>query len=255
MRISQSLISLLLLILIAGCGAYNGDCDESGVGNVTLGIRNGVVDTTGAFSNVLRLSIDTGNGGTLCSSTVVSPRAILTAAHCVESLRNNSASSIFVRTPSGAIRRGSEVVIHPNYVSEDFGSADLAIVLFDDDLGAVPAELSTVFDLSDNQTVTGVGFGQSEESQSGTRRSGTSQFLGTFASRLADGSVDREQGNIAVIPGEDNQIICSGDSGGPLFSDGKVVGVAAFVTFNNSSSAGILIGNCAVDSEVPTSGL
>ena len=185
----------------------------------------------------------TGQGGTLCSATIVHPRVVLTAAHCV--LNGQEVSRrITVLFERGASRRQAlDVVVHPAFLKairsgankpqtqshQQFRrmidisliSADLALVVlhrpmpeFHDVVAPVPRGFR------DSRTATKLiaGYGQVDKHQSIERLSLH------FAEVQGNSKIDE-----GVLTGESEIIlesryrngarvnVCSGDSGGPIF--------------------------------------
>jgi len=97
------------------------------------------------FRGLMALSSDEGESWGVASSTwlgnVQGHGLLLTAAHVFES--DESAEDYVYRTPSGRIRQGTDLVIHPKWSgsTDDTGGFDFAIVTLDapvDDAGPPP---------------------------------------------------------------------------------------------------------------------
>lgn len=162
-------------------------------------------------------------GGTHCTGTLISPRRVVTAAHCLDGV---SASSLrFVIGPSlgqaQAVIRVASVTPHPSYnpfqLTNDIGYVDL-----DSDAPVAPMALLPAMDQSwVGRELVFVGYGNSNGfSQTG---SGIKRFV-----TMPIQQVMPTQFSYAV-PGKNT---CNGDSGGPAFAqvDGQLLlaGVTSF---------------------------
>jgi V8-like Glu-specific endopeptidase len=173
---------------------------------------------------LLDLRYDSGQSA-ICSAVLISPRVLLTAAHCVEPALHAS-TSVTVRAmnkPDITNLMTSETIIvttytrHPSWNAADTVSDfDLAaLLLLTAPLGVTPAPLASALASPVGQQVKAIGYGRLNETDatsSGTRRSVT---MGITSASVA--TLDVGDGTSTGL--------CLGDSGGPSFLGTEVVGI------------------------------
>ncbi|MCU0662588.1 MAG: trypsin-like serine protease [Myxococcota bacterium] len=204
---------------------------------------NGIVGGTetgyNSWKGVVGLYYDV--AGSLCTGTLIAPRIVLSAGHCV--YYNGEQGSAFDARlhPShlfilgGADLLGGsqilysaaeQIVTHPQWtgdVSESGDSVDLSVILLEQPIEAVPyykVRLSPEVETSQPGIIVGYGVtGWDETASAGIHRMGDTTIL----------SIDGDMIEFGEPAGT-----CSGDSGGPLFTQqaGQWVlnGVASYVT-------------------------
>ena len=173
------------------------------------------------------------NDGAMCSGTLISPTAFLTAGHCTSSLRQGG-SQVYVTfesqadfDPQGAYR--GTPLTHPSYPAVDVGVVVLERPVTNVGYGRLPAA-GLVNTLEVGQPLTTVGYGQRglfpagflRPEASRIRYVGTLEFLGIYQGRYIQVSGGGLRSNEAGA--------CYGDSGGPLFpryDQTTVVGVVS----------------------------
>jgi V8-like Glu-specific endopeptidase len=145
-----------------------------------------------------------------CTGTLVGPRLVLTAAHCVSDPRLGTNLEVMfgsdVASSGSRFVRVTQAVRHPDYHG-DGDDADLAVLVLESEAPVAPVALGDQpLDGMVGASVRIVGFGVTGPSDGaiGTKRSGTS----TVAEVL-----DRV---FRTVPG--TSLTCQGDSGGPLFA-------------------------------------
>jgi len=231
---------LLALGLVAGalgCGPLEPAEEEPGPALEFLGqpIVHGLPDTSEAHQAVVGLMMD----GAMCSGTLISPRVVLTAAHCVRRM-----SYVNVRFGSniyaGPLVEASEFVYHPNYSGRTLVN-DIALVRLSSPppAGVVPIpHLPAARALGQADVgveVEFVGYGVTE-----TESSGTKLTVRNALDVVCEGPSACSFGPGDMFYGVPQSVCydmspggpCSGDSGGPalLVVEGQeyVVGVTSY---------------------------
>lgn len=213
------------LALLGGCGVASPPEGRSRAAIV------GGTPTAGDL-DVFLLSLQANNGrGTLCSATLIAPRTLLTAAHCLDpSMLGGTSLTIFAaNVPTEAeVRPGVNTVqvvetrLHPSWNPAAGLAGDLALAL----LAAPPAIAPKPWNALPleglgGQAVRAVGYGAS----------GPDAGLGT--KRTVDLSIRQLTAELISLGNFVDRGICHGDSGGPsfhTFGDGveRLVGVHSF---------------------------
>lgn len=178
-----------------------------------LGITNGTGVLPGQFAAVVRIIPFEGQGAT---GVFVGPRTLLTAAHAVK-----GGGLTYDGIPS------SSVWVNPTF-NGITGENDLAVVQFDRDIApGIAAVTHSPIEKGSAFVIVGYGHNDITERESpkgaGTKRMGTNvvynvgpgrfSFFGTLAPSRSD-----------LVVGE-NVASAGGDSGAPMFIEGRVVGL------------------------------
>jgi Trypsin len=196
----------------------------------------GYVTGNNAYSGVVQ--VNTGGGG-ICSGALVSSVTILTAGHCIDGA---ASWQVKFETASGTSVVGvADSLLHPN-----FGANPAApqLDLFDVGLltlsAAAPNDaprysLGLNLNLNDliNQNIDLVGYGLGGNPtvgflNTGVRRHAQNQFIGTFLPPDFPDLPLEMQMTFGLGNPAGNGLINGGDSGGPAFFNGAIVGVASF---------------------------
>jgi len=170
--------------------------------------------------------------GGLCTGTLIAPRLVLTAKHCVQNpgASEPNAPSAFIIGVGDNINRlsstysASEVTTTPGVYTDRGGlggalvGIDIALIVLSRDPGIDPYPVWREGSATDlvGETVRAVGFGQTPGGGAGVKYHTTTRLdcIGCY-------------GNSNVI--YTGPTICQGDSGGPLLTlDNQVIGVSSF---------------------------
>jgi secreted trypsin-like serine protease len=192
---------LLFSLLTAGFAAHTSLAQE---GRAIAKIINGT-RISSSRSSVVKVLAATRGGSDLCTGTVLSSTAVLTAWHCVA--RKASSMSVIVGRKRIAVR---SIRIHPNVnENRDTGAVynDIAILHLKSRISVASIALLISKKIAVGGILTLVGYGQDEFGRAGMLKKGFT-------------AVDGVDSNFVYTHFDQNESnTCFGDSGGPaLFS-------------------------------------
>ncbi len=157
------------------------------------------------------------NGRENCSATKIAPQWILTAEHCVASTtaRYTFRAGSLDQTSGGQLVTGDRVVKH--------SSADLALVHVTTSMTSPFSPLGSP--VSVGETVKLYGWGATCTNQ--PEINCQSRYLKVADTRVTTTNGRDYRGGVAISVRRIDGIAAGGDSGGPMFADGRQVGVAS----------------------------
>jgi trypsin len=202
----------------AACGALGAEAPSA------TAIVNGTECSTGASAVVLLSMRDrTGLASGACSGTVIAPRAVLTAAHCLD----EDTATVTVWLGSGDPLAAESFAHHPNY-GPNASSLDVGVVLLREDVGRRPIPVLVGRDARVGESAVVAGWGRDLFNIGTTLRAGmtTISSVGPILETLYTSS---------------SSAVCSGDSGGPILVSQDNVWSVAGVT-SAVSASGCLTG-------------
>jgi hypothetical protein len=178
-------------------------------------------DCTGAASAVVLLNLrDAGGQPTgACTGTVIAPRAILTAAHCLPS----TTASINVFLGTGPQQPAQSFTPHPAWRESNSTAFDVGVILMPADIGRAPMPLLLSRDARVGETAILAGWGRDGSGVGATLRAGTATLTGVTALTL--------QTTFTTAASS----VCQGDSGGPiLLNEGGVWAIGGVISANST---------------------
>ncbi|KXJ74327.1 chymotrypsin-2 [Aedes albopictus] len=201
--------------------------------NSTTNLREFVVNGGDAGITPYQVSLQQG-GSHFCGGAIIDRRWILTAAHCLMDLRPSEMTVVAGTTRlsrGGSRMRAERFVVHPRYdrsrAANDIGLVQIRGIFLwlSNRVGKI--ELGKEFVPAGTEaTITGWG----GTLQSGGPLSDKLQYARLrVIGELQCQTVLANIGDwILCTYTREGQGICGGDSGSPLVSDGKVIGIASF---------------------------
>jgi len=196
-------------------------CSALGLGvPASTSIVNGAECST-ANSPIVLLNVKDFAGGQSgsCTGTVIAPRAILTAAHCLQ----GQVGSINVFLGTGAQQVTTSFAAHPAWRESSTTSYDVGVLTMPADIGRSPVPLLLSRDTRVGDTAIVTGWGKDAIGALATLRAGSATVTAVSALTL--------QTTYTTTAGS----VCQGDSGGPiLIQEGGTWSVAGVISANST---------------------
>ena len=223
-RTAMAIVAAAMLFAM-GCGGSGNSSPSSpspsvpissACGAVGTSIVNGVECST-ASSPVLLVNLRDADGFALasCSGTVIAPRAVLTAAHCLQA----DVGSVRIFFGTGTEVTARSFAAYPGFRENDPSALDVGVVLMADDLGRTPVPLLLSRDARVGETAVIAGWGKDQNQVAATLRAGSTTISAVGGTQLQ------------TLATSNSSAVCSGDSGGPLLLlEGGVWSVAGITS-------------------------
>lgn len=200
------------MAIAASCMALTG-CGDRPTADSNLDIYGGSAVEQGEWLSTVGLAT---NNRLFCSGTIVHPRLVITAAHCVSSIYNPSSLSIYVGNGSegGNVRaqyRAQRVAYSPKYSQKSSGWDDIAYVVTEEPMDIPSDAIIPILVKSDEidsiikrgNYVRIVGFGGRNGGGYGVKYETDAPITGFNSNEVNIGANGKDS--------------CQGDSGGPAY--------------------------------------
>ncbi|MGW2698663.1 S1 family peptidase [Streptomyces sp. NPDC001340] len=198
-------------------------------------VVGGTPTTTDTYPFVMALT--TRNGHLNCGGTLVAPRKVVTAAHCVSGRDTRSVRVLGGRTDlhtsAGTERRVTNIWVHPDWGSGPRMSSDVAVLTLADDMPYQPLPYVGSSDTGVYRPGTKarvLGWGRTGEKEPVANVLMTAEVPVVSDSDCAKAYDESFLASDMVCAGYDEggTDTCSGDSGGPLILDGRLAGMTSW---------------------------
>lgn len=232
----KALVYLAPAILALGLTA----CGTSTANDSAVKVTNGIAIKDTVFPSTILLVSVSAEGEAICTGTFVNDTQVITAGHCVEGLSTTSPQIYFATEKNGTLQAVAQAVSYarnPKY-SHALGVSpyDVSVINFPSHTAPAVSPLAeTTPNVGDKFVI--VGYGNNEDFMA----NGTLEGQGAGVKRAGTNFISANDGGMlsfagltgmetAPVQGEKaGELVASGsgDSGGPLFVNGKLAGITS----------------------------
>jgi uncharacterized protein (TIGR03382 family) len=199
---------LAALLVVAGCGVETASTQQAIVGGAPAPADVAVV---ALLRRSARCMPDA--APLECTGTLVAPRVVVTAAHCVGDSPTNALEVFIGDSVAGPGRRIAVIGgrLDPTWDPETHAN-DIAALILADDAQVTPLAMATATAI--DARLVGYGITSGTGTDVGERRAGTARVMALWADE------------VRLEPGP--AMSCKGDSGGPVLQNGALVAVTSY---------------------------
>ncbi|XP_018906020.2 uncharacterized protein [Bemisia tabaci] len=189
------------------------------------------------------LKMDIGSGTSYCTSSILTEKWVLTAAHCVARIRRPSDVEVIAGQSGFSSpqfgdkaqkKKGVQVHIHPSFKhSESPGNGDIALIkvsvpfIFDKiHVSKIKLRGRPWFKDVRNENCTSAGWGRQKFYAANTGPLQSFKSVALHGESACPCVPSDQKQTIVCLERSQGKGICKGDSGGPLICNGELVGVA-----------------------------
>ena len=197
-------------------------------------IVGGTTTTTTAYPFMMQIT--DASGSQFCGGTLVAPKKVVTAAHCMAGESTGGVRVVGGRTylngTNGTVSRVSRIWVHPDYTDATNGD-DVAVLTLSTSMPYTPASYvsssqSSVYAAGTTARILGWGTISENGGSSNQLRTATVPIASDSSCRSSYGSDFVQSDMVCAGYTSGGTDTCQGDSGGPLLIGGVLAGITSW---------------------------